>query len=162
MPATGTVQIYDGTALLATHPIVGCGAWLIGPGLSVGTHQITVVYSGDRIDPGGVSTPATIVVDPAPAVLTALCGSPILKSGGTYHCLVGALSLAGAAQGSITYGLDDGAPASVGISHGTAQFGILAPAVGSHTVKISFAQQCNFAAAAAPAQRFMVLRAPGR
>jgi hypothetical protein len=160
LPATGTVQIYDGTTLLATRPITGCALWIIAPGLSVGTHQLTVAYSGDRNNPGGVSAPTTIVVSPAPVALVALCGSPILEQGGNYQCVVGALSLAGAAQGSITYSYDNGAPVSVNLSHGAAEFSIASPAVGSHTVTISYAQQGNFAAATAPLQRFVVVEAP--
>jgi hypothetical protein len=162
LAATGTVQIYDGTTLLATRPVAGCALWIIAPGLSVGTHQLTVVYSGDRNNPGGVSAPATIVVDPAPVILVPLCGSPILEYGGNYQCIVGALSLAGAARGSITYSYDNGAPVSVNLSHGAAEFSIASPAVGSHTVSISYAQQGNFAAATAPIQRFTVRPAPAR
>ena len=57
---TGTISVYDGTTLLATQPLayslvswcgaLPCAAWqadLVLPPLSIGTHVITVHYSGD-------------------------------------------------------------------------------------------------------------------
>ena len=161
-PATGTIQIYDGTTLIATRPVLlnGCAFWLISPPLAVGTHQITVVYSGDQNNPFGASEPTTIVVDPAPVALIPLCGSPLLEFGSSYQCLVDAISIAGSPQGSITYSYDNGASAAAALNHGVAEFSIPKPAVGSHTVAILIAQQGNFAAASAPIQRFVVLPAP--
>ncbi|WP_176441701.1 beta strand repeat-containing protein [Granulicella rosea] len=66
---TGNVQIYDGTALLTTQALQGgvCASWYISPSLSVGTHSLTAVYSGDANNPGGSSAPTTITVAAAPA-----------------------------------------------------------------------------------------------
>ena len=163
-PATGTVQIYDGTTLLATRPVLGggCAFWLIQPSLAAGTHQISVVYSGDQNNAIGASEPTAIVVDPAPVDLIALCGSPILEYGSSYHCVVSGISLAGLAQGSITYSYDNGVSVAVPLNQGRAEFAIAEPVVGSHSVGIAFAQQGNFAAASAPIQRFVVLPAPVR
>ncbi len=163
-PATGTVQIYDGTTLLATQPVLrnGCAFWYIRPGLAAGTHQISVVYSGDQNNPIGASEPTTIVVDPAPVDLNAFCGSPILEYGSNYRCIVEAFSHAGPAHGSITYSYDGGAAVAVLLNSGRAEFTIPQPAVGSHAMAINFAQQGNYAAASARTQRFAVLPAPVR
>jgi hypothetical protein len=101
--ATGTIQVYDGATLLTTQPVLrtGCAVWLIAPALSVGTHQITVAYSGDQNNAAGVSAPTTVVVDPAPVNLTLLC-TPLLEYGSNSQCIVAALSLASPVQGNIT------------------------------------------------------------
>jgi len=158
---TGTIQIYDGSTLLTTQAVSrsGCVVWLIAPALSAGTHQITVAYSGDKNNPAGVSAPAAIVVDPAPVDLTLLC-TPLLEYGSNSQCIVGALSLANPVQGNITYTYDNGAPASVSLNRGTAQFTITGPGAGTHTVTVGFAQQGNYAAASTRTQRFIVLPAP--
>ena len=163
-PATGTIGIYDGTTLLATVPIrlLGCAVWYISPGLAVGTHQLTVVYSGDKNNPGGVSSATTIVVDPAPVTLAPICSSPILGYGASYECLVGAISAAGPVQGFITYAYDQNSPVTAPLEHGTARLTIPVPGVGSHTVTIAFPQQGNYAAAADRVQRFIVISVPGR
>jgi predicted extracellular nuclease len=164
VPATGTIQIYDGATLLATRPVLrnGCAFWYIHPALAAGAHQISVVYSGDKNNPIGASEPTTIVVDPAPVDLDALCGSPILEYGASYHCIADARSHAGPAQGSITYSYDNGTSAAVPLNQGRAEFSISQPTVGSHIVSIGFAQQGNYAAASARIQRFVVLPASVR
>ncbi len=156
--ASGTMQIFDGTKLLTTQPLQGggCAYWYISPGLAAGTHQLSAVYSGDKNHAAGESAPVTIVVNPVQVNLSAACWNPSFSHGGNYQCTVSISSNAGGALGAIAYSLDSGAPVAVPISNGNAQFTILQPAVGSHSVSITYAQQGNFAAAAAPVQHFTV------
>jgi len=156
-------MVYDGNTLLTTQPVLrtGCAIWAIAPALSVGTHQITVAYSGDKNNPAGVSAPATVIVDPAPVDLTLLC-TPLLEYGSNSQCLVGALSLASPVQGNITYTYDSNAPVSVPLSHSGAQFNITRPDAGTHTVTVAFAAQGNYATASTRSQKFVVLPAPVR
>jgi hypothetical protein len=152
------MQIFDGTKLLTTQPLQGggCAYWYISPGLAAGTHQLSAVYSGDKNHAAGESAPVTIVVNPVQVNLSAACWNPSFSHGGNYQCTVSISSNAGGALGAIAYSLDSGAPVAVPISNGNAQFTILQPAVGSHSVSITYAQQGNFAAAAAPVQHFTV------
>ncbi len=161
--ATGTIQVFDGTTLLTTQPVLrtGCAIWLIAPALSVGTHPITVAYSGDKNNAAGVSAPTTVVVDPAPVDLTLLC-TPLLVYGSNSQCIVGALSFANPVQGSITYAYDSNAPVSGALNHSGALFSIAHPDAGTHTVTVAFAQQGNYAAASSRTQQFVVLPAPVR
>ncbi|HEY1743421.1 MAG TPA: Ig-like domain repeat protein [Granulicella sp.] len=161
--ATGTFKIYDGTTLLTTRPIQGggCAYWYISPGLAAGTHQLSAAYSGDRNNPAGTSVPTTIVVDPVPVYLSVACGNLAFSYGGNYECTVLASSDAGPATGTISYKYDGGGAVAVPVSNGYAQFKIAEPVVGSHTVSIAYAQQGNYAAAAAaPVQKFTVTAAP--
>ncbi len=63
--ATGTVTLLDGTQPLRTERLHGDGQtnFVFGP-LSVGTHSISVQYSGDAMHPAGQSAPATLTVQP--------------------------------------------------------------------------------------------------
>src|SRR6202012_4237162 len=72
---TGTVQIDDGATALATLALQsnGCAYWYISPGLSVGAHSITAVYSGDRNNPAGSSAPTVLTVSPVPVNMSVSC-----------------------------------------------------------------------------------------
>ena len=60
---TGTVRFYDGAILLKTATLTANGkATLTRSTLTVGTHNITVVYSGDTVYGPGKSDPLAVVV----------------------------------------------------------------------------------------------------
>jgi sugar lactone lactonase YvrE len=160
--ATGTVQIYDGTALLTTQNVQGggCAYWYISPGLTAGTHILTAVYSGDKNNPSGTSLPVTVTVSPVPVTLSASCWNASFPYGANYQCTVNLSSNAGAAQGSITYTFDGASPVTVPLSNGNAQFTLTTPNVGTHTVVIAYAQQTNYAAAKSQTETFTVTPAP--
>jgi hypothetical protein len=160
--ATGTIQIYDGTALLTTQKLQGggCAYWYISPGLTAGTHTLSAVYSGDSHQPGGASTPTTITVDPVPVRISASCWNASFSYGANYQCTVSASSNAGSAQGVIAYQYDGGTTVSVPVNNGNAQFTISLPSTGTHTVSITYPQQGNYGAASAPMQHFTVTPAP--
>jgi sugar lactone lactonase YvrE len=160
--ATGTVQIFDGTTLLTTLNVQGggCAYWYISPGLSAGTHQLTAVYSGDRNNPSGTSIPVTVTVSPVPVTLSASCWNASFAYGANYQCTVNVSSNAGAPLGSITYTFDGGSPVTVPLSNGNAQFALVRPSVGTHTVVLSYAQQTNYAAATSQTETFTVTPAP--
>lgn len=62
-PATGSVTLYDGTQALQTERLHDDGEahFVFGP-LSVGTHAISVQYSGDAAHPAGQSAPVSLTV----------------------------------------------------------------------------------------------------
>jgi sugar lactone lactonase YvrE len=160
--ATGTVQIFDGTTLLATLSVQGggCAYWYISPGLSAGNHQLTAVYSGDRNNPSGTSVPVTVTVTPVPVALSASCWNSSFAYGANYQCTINVSSNAGAPLGSITYTYDGSSPVTVPLSNGNAQFTLTKPIVGTHTVVVAYAQQTNYAAATPQSETFMVTSAP--
>jgi arabinogalactan endo-1,4-beta-galactosidase len=160
--ATGSVRIYDGTTLLSTLSVQGggCAYWYISPGLNAGTHLLTAIYSGDSNNPSGASAPVTLTVSPVPVNMGASCWNSSFPYGANYQCTVNASSNAGSALGSISYTYDGGAPVLVPLSGGNAQFTITEPIAGSHTVVIGYAQQTNYAAAAASNESFTVTPAP--
>ena len=156
--ATGTVQIYDGSNLLATLTVQGngCAYWYITPGLNAGAHVITAVYSGDANNHGGTSAQTTVNVASVPVNLSASCWNASFNYGANYQCAVNAGSNAGSALGSINYVIDGGAPMAASLTNGDAMFTVIAPAVGQHVVTITYAQQTNFAAAGPLTETFIV------
>jgi len=160
--ATGSIQIYDGASLLTTQSLQGngCAYWYISPGLNAGTHSLSAFYSGDQNNPSGNSAPVLVTVNPVPVNLSASCWNSSYPYGANYQCTVNASSNAGAPQGSINYSYDGGVPVSVVLNSGSAQFSIVLPAVGSHTVIVSYPEQGNFAAASPQTETFNVTLAP--
>jgi polygalacturonase/sugar lactone lactonase YvrE len=160
--ATGTVKIYDGSALLTTLTLGGngCAYWYISPGLGSGTHSLTAVYSGDKNNPAGTSVPVSVSVKPVTTNMSPACWNASFAYGANYQCTVSLRSNAGSPLGSITYALDGGAVVSVPITNGNASFTIPVPTAGAHTVVISYAQQGNFSAAGPQDEAFTVTPAP--
>lgn len=64
--ASGSVQLKDGTAVLATVPLSGGSAAFSVSTLAVGSHSITAVYSGDATDNPATSSVLTQAVNVAP------------------------------------------------------------------------------------------------
>jgi len=159
--ATGSILIYDGTKLLSTQSLQGggCAYWYISPGLNVGTHPLTAVYSGDNNNASGSSAPVTLTVSPVPVTLSASCWNASLPYGGNYQCTVSLSSNAGSAQGSLSY-VVNGSTNAVAISNGSAQFSVPIPNAGNHAVTISYEAQGNFAAAGPVTESFTVTQAP--
>ena len=74
---TGTITFKDGTTNIATVNVTG-GVGTFGTStLSVGTHTITAVYSGDSPNAGSTSTSVSVVVStpPPPPAPTGLTGT---------------------------------------------------------------------------------------
>jgi sugar lactone lactonase YvrE len=160
--ATGTVQIYDGTTLIATLTLQsnGCAYWYISPGLNAGTHSLTAVYSGDKNNPSGTSDPVTVTVSPVPVTLSATCWNVNFAYGANYQCVVTLSSSAGPPLGSIAYTYDSGSPVTVPLNSGIALFTLTKPNVGTHKVVVSYAQQTNYAAGTPQTETFTVTPAP--
>jgi len=159
---SGMVMIEDGTTVLTTQTLQGngCAYWYISPGLAAGSHSISAVYSGDKTNPGGTSTPTIITVSPVPVNMSVSCWNSSFAYGANYQCTVSASSNAGSAQGLITYSYDGGTPIAVPLSNGNAQFIIAKPPVGNQSVGVAYAQQANYAAASPQTENFVVTAAP--
>jgi hypothetical protein len=156
--ATGQVGIYDGSTLLTTQTLQGdgCAYWYISPGLSAGTHSITAAYVGGGLNAPEPSVATTVTVNPVPVNMSASCWNSSFAYGANYQCTVNLSSNAGAVQGGITYTLDGGAPVSLVLSNGNAQFIIAKPSTGNHQVTLAYAQQTNYAAATPQTKSFTV------
>lgn len=160
--ATGSVQILDGAAQIASLAVQGggCAYWYIAPGLTAGTHALTAVYSGDTGNLAGSSLPVAVTVSPASVRLAPACWNASFAYGQNYQCTVNLSSNGGTPTGAITYSLDGAAPVPVALSTGNAQFALATPAAGGHSLAIGYAQQGNYAAATTATETFTVTAAP--
>jgi len=156
---TGTVQILDGKKILSTLTLHGGSASYNLRGLDAGSHSLSIVYSGDAHNPGGVSAPVSFTVKPAPVSLYAECGGSTLSYGQVYGCAVLATSQGSIPTGVITYTYDNGSAKTVPLFLGIGLFEIPKPALGQHTVVVSYAAQGNYAAAASQTEKFTVTAA---
>ena len=69
---SGTVTFNDGASTLCTNVILSSGSAACATGaLSLGSHSLTAVYSGDTNFTGGTSAPLTHNVNQAPAITSA-------------------------------------------------------------------------------------------
>jgi MBG domain-containing protein/Big-like domain-containing protein len=71
---TGTVTFTDGSTTLGSASITGSGPFTASfsiNSLSAGTHSITATFNGDNIFDVSLSTPLSLVVNPAPLAITA-------------------------------------------------------------------------------------------
>ena len=79
--ATGTINLYDGAALIGSAPVLagpaGNQAVISTSALSIGTHTITASYSGDANLGGSVSSAVYEVINAAPPPDFSLTGTDI-------------------------------------------------------------------------------------
>lgn len=156
---TGTVQFMDGAANLGSP--VAVGGSLSTASLSVGSHSITAVYSGDSVFTGSVSqvlvevvnhtsTTTTVSVDPTSTV----------SYGGTtkFNVTVTPTSGSPLPTGTVQYVLDGvnfGSP----VNKNPGQFVVQALAAGTHTLSAVYNGDTNFASSTAPAIQFTINKA---
>jgi hypothetical protein len=155
--ATGTVVLYDGNKPLVTLQLQGngCAYWYITPGLNVGTHNFTAVYSGDSNNPAGQSIVYTIVVTGGQMTMEASCWNASFPYGANYQC--NANTDSGPKSGYMTYVYDGGTPVKLPLnSNGATAWSISKPPVGTHTILIAYPPQGNWTGATLPLQTFVV------
>ncbi len=157
---TGTVVIMENGTPIVNLKLNGGAVYYYLSGLSAGTHSLSAVYSGDKYNAAGTSAPVVLNVLPVPVNLSISCWNTPYPYGADFHCGAYASSNAGAPHGSITYVYDGGAPVTLALSSGTANFIIPKPPVGNHSVVVRYPAQTNYAAATPQSKSFSVTPAP--
>ena len=160
----GTVHlILDGTTLPTPLTLSGSGhgyaaAYYYLQGLSAGPHQLSASYSGapNGLNPPGTSGVTPLQVLPGPVQLALSCPGTSLPPGASLPCDVYTAPIQAGIGTAITYSYDNQAPISVPLNNGAADFSIPHPAVGPHTVVVSYAAQGNYAAASPVQKSFTV------
>jgi autotransporter-associated beta strand protein len=148
---TGTVTFRDGTTTLGTASLDTHGmAMFSSPSLSVGTHTITAVYSGDNNFATSTSTALTQTVNMAVTTITvtssanpSVFSQPVTFTASVTPTAPGA----GTPTGMVTFkdGTTTLGTASLG-SNGSATFSTTTPlSVGTHSITAVYTGDSNFA-----------------
>ena len=139
--ATGTVQFLDGSTSLGTAAISGGAAALSLTTLSVGTHSITAVYSGDANDATATSTVVAQTVNKVASsvALTSSANPSTIGHSVTFAAAVTPTTATGTVQfldGSTSLG-------TVTISGGAASLSLTTLAVGTHSITAVYSGDAN-------------------
>ncbi len=150
---TGMVTFMDGTNVLGTGTLSKWGtASFTTSSLSVGTHSLTAVYSGDTNFAGSTSTALAEVVNKGYAHTTVITSAQPVQVGQsvTFTAAVGS-SVAVAPTGSVEF-LDNGAAlGTVPLSGGLASFSTSTLTVGYHRITALYLGDANYNASSSPA-----------
>jgi len=147
---TGTVQFKDGAADLgAPAALNGSGvATFATSALSVASHSVTAVYSGDATYATSTSAVVDQVVDPAPTtttITTDLSAATVVNQGYTVNFTV--TSGGGTPSGSVTVSDGDGQSCGpVALTGGAGSCVLTSLSAGTKTVVATYAATTNFAA----------------
>lgn len=129
---TGTVQFLDGGTVLGTSTISGGSAALSVSTLTVGTHSITAVYSGDTNNPGATSAALAQTVNKAASSVT-LTSSANPATAGQALTLTAAVTPA-TATGTVQF-LDAGTVLGTAtITNGGAVFSLSTLSADTHSI----------------------------
>ena len=148
---TGTVVFQDGPTPFEVLSLVNGSASFDTSSLSVGSHNITVIYGGDANFATSTSTILTQVVDKA-STTTTLVGAPNPANVGqtvTLTAMVAPVSPgAGSPTGTVTFSEGASTLGTGAVSSGKATVNISTLSAGSHTIIASYGGDPNFIASA--------------
>jgi hypothetical protein len=162
---TGSVTFLDGATSLGMATLNGGSGSVSSSTLSIGTHTISVMYSGDANFSGSTSSAVSVtVVAPAKiGTVTTVSSSAMQVTSGqsmTFTVSVKAQSGTGVPTGAITL-LDGGSQInSAMLNAGAASFTSSTLAVGSHTITAAYGGDTNYAASSSAADTVTVAAAP--
>jgi len=131
--ATGTMQISDGSTVLATIPVNAGSAVYPTSALTQGTHQITAFYSGDANYISMTSPPITETVNPKTTTTTAVTSSANPAVTGTQMTFTAAVTPS-TATGTVQFLDGPTVLATVTLTNGTAAYSTSALAAGTHAI----------------------------
>jgi hypothetical protein len=141
---TGTVTLMDGSMAIGTNPLVfGLTAFSISS-LSVGSHTITAVYSGDSNYLGSTSNIVTQKVHyDTTTVLTSSVNPSISGQQVTFTAKVTGAN-GGTPTGSVTFSDGSTVLGTVTLSGGKATYTTSTLSVGSHSITASYSGDANY------------------
>jgi Glycoside hydrolase family 44/Bacterial Ig-like domain (group 3) len=146
---TGSVTILDGTTQLGAPSLTVGAATFSTSALAVGTHSITVSYSGDSNFATSTSAVLSVVVSAPAKVNTSTSVSAsstqiIVGSSVTFSAKVAVASGTATPTGTITF-LDSGTSVGMAtLSGGSAQISLTALATGTHSISAAYSGDTNY------------------
>jgi hypothetical protein len=146
---TGTITLKDGNTVIGTNPLVfGITAFNISS-LSVGSHTITAVYSGDSNYLGSTSN---IVIQKVhydtTTVLTSSVNPSIIGQSVTFTAKVTGAN-GGTPTGTVTFSDGSTVLGTITLSGGKATYTTNTLSIGSHSITASYSGDANYDVSAA-------------
>ena len=140
--ATGTVQFYDGAALLGAGTVVNGQAFLGVSTLTAGSHTLTSVYSGDPVFAGSTS-PAVGQMVAKSASTTTISATPADQSTLGQTVTFTATVAPAAATGTVRFRDGGNTIGTAVVVNGVATFSTSALKSGSHTITARYLGDSN-------------------
>jgi hypothetical protein len=154
---TGSVKFNDGATQIGTGTLNSSGtATFSTSSLSVGSHSVTAVYSGDTNFSASTSAavPVTVAAPAKVATNTSLSASAMQLTSGqsvTFAAGVSPQSGTGVPTGSIVF-IDGSSQIGMGtLSGGSASFSSTSLSVGSHAIAATYSGDSNYVASSSAA-----------
>jgi sugar lactone lactonase YvrE len=148
--ATGTVQFLDGSTVLGEASLSSLGAAFINTSaLSVGSHSITVVYSGDGLYLGSTSTVLRQVVNQWPTFLTIQSSRSPIGVGLAITFTAALTHTPAGATGSVQFMDGSTVLGTAALNSGSAALTTSSLSAGSHTITAVYSGDANFSRSSA-------------
>jgi hypothetical protein len=162
---TGTVSVLDGQTQIGSATLVASAASYATSTLAVGSHSLTISYSGDSNFAASTSN-AVIVTVSAPSKVgtsTALSASATQINSGasvTFTAKVSPQSGQGTPTGTATFLDGQTQVGSSALTSGSAQFSTSSLAAGTHSISASYSGDSNYSASTSSVATITVSNAP--
>jgi hypothetical protein len=135
--ATGSVTFKDGTSTLGTGTLAAGAASYVASGLSVGSHSITAVYSGDSTYLTSTSTAATITVSMATTTTSLTTSATNIAPSGS--ATLTATVVPSTATGTVTFKEGTTTLGTGTLAAGVATYATSGLSVGTHIITATYA-----------------------
>jgi hypothetical protein len=142
----GTVTFSDGGVSIGSGTLSGGTASLTTSALTVGTHTITVSYSGDTnfTASSSAALTQTVVQATATTTVTSSANPSVFGQSVTFTATVTANAGSNTPTGTVTFLDSSSTLGTATLSGGTASLTTSALAVGTHTITVSYTGDSNF------------------
>ena len=142
--AAGTVNFYNGTALLGTGTLNGVGAATFNSStLPAGAYSITAVYVGDSNDTGSTSAALALTIVQATTSVKLVTSSPTVQVTNTVSFTATVSGNGGVATGNVTFMDGANTLGSVALNAGVATYSTSSLAVGTHNITAVYGGDTN-------------------
>lgn len=149
---TGTISLRDGGSVILTQSIAASGAFSFSTSaLAIGSHTLSVAYSGDAENAATASAAITIIIQQAPTATALGVGANPGTFGDPVTFTASVVSDSPSLTGTITF--FDGAAAlgTVALGNGTASLTTSSLSFGLHTITAVYNGDTNHAASSSTA-----------
>lgn len=158
--ATGTIIFKDGNTSIGSSVVNGNSASLMTAGLTVGTHPVTAVYSGDANVTGSSSAVVAEVVNKATTSTSiASSANPLAVGGSVTFTITVAPQISGIPSGPVTLKKNGSNSATLSLNSGQGSYNIPTLALGSYNMTAVYGGDANFASSTSPVLQQVVGKA---